>query len=114
MTEKIIWYDKKRWKHRFFQFGQRKAEIDERGLLPLYDCRNVSGDGGTCGYACHDDTGGYLGKVHGALQAVNTKLFSAWLQENQEYDIAANMYIVWYTPDEDEVMLIMEVRYGFL
>ena len=35
--------------------------------------------------------------------AVNTKLFSAWLQENQEYDIAANMYIVWYTPDEDEV-----------
>ncbi len=34
---------------------------------------------------------------------VNTKLFSAWLQENQEYDIAANMYIVWYTPDEDEV-----------
>ena len=31
------------------------------------------------------------------------KVLSAWLQENQEYDIAANMYIVWYTPDEDEV-----------
>lgn len=97
-----------------FQFGQRKAEIDERGLLPLYDCRSVLGYGGTCGYACPDDTGGYLGKVHGALQAVNTKLFSAWLQENQGYDIAANMYIVWYIPDEDEVMLMMEVGYGFL
>lgn len=31
------------------------------------------------------------------------KAFLSMAAGNQEYDIAANMYIVWYTPDEDEV-----------
>lgn len=42
-----------------------------------------------------------VGPLPGALQAVNTKIFSEWLPENQEYDIAANLNIEWYTLDAD-------------
>lgn len=42
-----------------------------------------------------------VGPLPGALQAVNTKIFSEWLPKNIEYDIAANMNIEWYTQNED-------------
>lgn len=42
-----------------------------------------------------------VGPFPGALQAVNTKIFSEWLPKNKEYDIAADMNIKWYTLNED-------------
>ena len=42
-----------------------------------------------------------VGPLPGALQAVNTKIFSEWLPQNKEYEIAANLNIEWYTLHED-------------
>jgi len=40
-----------------------------------------------------------VGPLPGALQAVNTKIFSEWLPENGEYEIAIGANIEWYSPE---------------
>lgn len=42
-----------------------------------------------------------VGPMPGALQAVNTKVFSEWLPNNEEYEIALGVNIEWYSNDKD-------------
>lgn len=38
-----------------------------------------------------------VGPLPGALQVVNTQIFNEWLPGNNEYEIATDMNIEWYS-----------------
>lgn len=41
-----------------------------------------------------------VGPLPGALQSVNTKIFSEWLPNNSEYELAADISLEWYSSEE--------------
>lgn len=41
-----------------------------------------------------------VGPLPGALQSVNTKIFSEWLPNNPEYELAAGISLEWYSSEE--------------
>ena len=40
-----------------------------------------------------------VGPLPGALQSVNTKIFSEWLPNNSEYELAAGVSLEWYSSE---------------
>lgn len=40
-----------------------------------------------------------IGPLPGALQSVNTKIFSEWLPNNPEYELAAGISLEWYSSE---------------
>ena len=42
------------------------------------------------------------GPLPGALQAVNTRIFSEWLPGNTEYELAHEANIEWYAPGDPQ------------